>query len=125
MKIGSIYFESSVGYFKVESIDEDSITIFLPGRSESVQRSLDDRFSPLTIDDHGLGRLLFDKWDDVAKWTDLNPVRIAIAALLDLNRRGTVAQIRERIEPVITTRWERWWKITRAQLENTPFVRTE
>ena len=123
LKSGSIYFEPSVGYFKVESIDEDHFTIILQDRSESVQRSLADRFSPLTADHHGLGHLLFGEQDDVAKWIDLNPARVAVAALIDLNRRGTVGQIRERIEPLITTRWERWWRTARAQLENTHFVR--
>ena len=124
MESGSIYFESTVGYFKFNSIDQNNILLSLPGESSSNLTDPSDHFAPMTTSANGLGDLLFAEDEKVISWLEANPARVAVAVLIDLGRTGNVAQIRERIKPLLNMNWERWWRTTRPHLENLEFVRT-
>jgi len=124
MESGSIYFEATVGYFKFNSLDQKNIQVSLPDQSSLNVTDPSDRFAPITTSANGLGDLLFAEEEKVISWLEANPARVAVAGLIDLGRSGNVAQIRERIKPLLNMTWERWWRKTRPHLENLEFVRT-
>jgi len=118
-----IYWAPKIGYFALEDDLDGEVWILRSSGDRANTSKVGEPAQSVQAAADGLGVLSFLEKDNLADWQIESPAKLVIAALIDLQRRGSITQIKERIESTIDVNWDRWWRGARAQLTEIPFVR--